>query len=348
VVAQPCELIKTSMAQVFIIAEAGVNHNGSLELALRLVETAHECGADAVKFQTFRTDQLATAGAHKAAYQERTTAGTESQFDMLRRLELSVEAHHQILAHCRKIGIQFLSSPFDIPSVEFLATLNVSCIKVPSGEITNHHLLEVVARQGRPVILSTGMSTLGEVEEAVHVLQAAGAGELTLLHCVTEYPAPFAEVNLRAMLTLKTTFGLPVGYSDHTPGVEIPIAAVALGAAVIEKHFTLDRTLPGPDHAASLEPLELKNMVTSIRHVEAAMGNGIKTPARCELANLAVARKSVVVTKAVAAGHLLAAQDLAVKRPGTGIAPKFLPALVGRQLRKDVRQDEVVTWEHLA
>lgn len=336
------------MARVFIIAEAGVNHNGSLELALRLVEAAHECGADAVKFQTFRTDQLATAGARKAAYQERTTAGTESQFAMLRRLELSVEAHHQILAHCQKNGIQFLSSPFDIPSVEFLATLDIPCIKVPSGEITNHHLLEVVAHQGRPVILSTGMSTLGEVEEAVHVLQAAGVAELTLLHCVTEYPAPYAEVNLRAMQTLKTAFGLPVGYSDHTTGVEIPIAAVALGAIVIEKHFTLDRTLPGPDHAASLEPSELKNLVTSIRHVEAALGNGIKMPAQCELANLAVARKSVVAIKAVAAGRPLSAQDLAVKRPGTGIAPKFLPALVGRQLRKDVGKDEVVTWEHLA
>jgi N-acetylneuraminate synthase/N,N'-diacetyllegionaminate synthase len=335
------------MSRVLIIAEAGVNHNGSLELARRLVEAAQASGANAVKFQTFRADQLVTPGAHKATYQQRTTTGAESQFDMLQRLELSAEAHHQLVAHCRRTGIQFLSSPFDVPSVTFLATLDVPYFKIPSGEITNHRLLEQVAQQGRPVILSTGMSTLGEVEAAVRVIQTAGGRDLTLLHCVTEYPAPYAEVNLRAMLTLKAAFGLPVGYSDHTLGIEIAIAAVAMGAVVIEKHFTLDRFLPGPDHAASLEPAELKQMVSAIRHVEAALGTGLKTPAPCELPNMAVARKSVVVTNSLAAGHQLTALDLAIKRPGNGIAPQFLPALIGRQLRTDMRKDDVMTWEHL-
>jgi N,N'-diacetyllegionaminate synthase len=335
------------MSRVFIIAEAGVNHNGSFDLAMQLVDAAQASGADAVKFQTFRAERLATADAHKAAYQERTTAGSESQFEMLRRLELSEEAHKMLLKHCRQSGIQFLSSPFDLPSVDFLHSLDVPCFKVPSGEITNHPLLRSVARTGRPVILSTGMSTLGEVEEAVQVLQSAGTSELTLLHCVTEYPAPFAEVNLRAMHTLRTAFGLPVGYSDHTPGIEIAIAAVSLGAVVIEKHFTLDRALPGPDHAASLEPAELGQMVAAIRHVEEALGTGIKAPAPCELPNLSVARKSVVAARNLPAGHRLTPDDLDVKRPGNGLAPKFLQALIGRTLRVDVRRDELITWDHL-
>jgi N,N'-diacetyllegionaminate synthase len=335
------------MSQVFIIAEAGVNHNGSIDLALQLVDAARASGANAVKFQTFRTDRLATADAHKAPYQERTTAGTESQFEMLRRLELSEEAHRTLIRHCRQAGIQFLSSPFDLPSVDFLHSLDVSCFKVPSGEITNHPLLQRVARTGRPVILSTGMSTLGEVEEAVQVLQTAGTSELTLLHCVTEYPAPFAEVNLRAMHTLRTAFGLPVGYSDHTPGTEIAIAAVSLGAVVIEKHFTLDRSLPGPDHAASLEPAELGHMVAAIRHVEAALGTGIKAPAPCERPNLPVARKSVVAARRLPAGHRLTIDDLDIKRPGSGLAPKFLPVLIGRTLRADVAQDGMITWDQL-
>jgi N,N'-diacetyllegionaminate synthase len=336
------------MVHVFIIAEAGVNHNGSLDLALQLVDAAKASGADAVKFQTFRADLLATRSAHKAAYQERTTGRAESQFEMLQRLELDAASHRRLIDHCREIGIQFLSSPFDIQSADLLATLDVPLYKVPSGEITNLPFLEHLARKGRPLILSTGMSTLGEVEEAVKAMQSAGASQLTLLHCVTEYPAPYAEVNLRAMQTLKSAFGLPVGYSDHTPGVEIAIAAAALGAEVIEKHFTLDRSLPGPDHAASLEPVELQQMVASIRHVEAALGNGIKAPAPCELPNISVARKSVVAARSLSAGHRLATGDLDIKRPGNGLAPKLLSALIGRTLRAFVAKDEVISWDHLA
>lgn len=336
------------MAHVFIIAEAGVNHNGSLDLALKLVDAAKASGADAVKFQTFRADLLATRSAHKAAYQERTTATAESQFEMLRRLELDAAAHQRLIEYCGKLGIQFLSSPFDQQSADLLHTLGVPLFKVPSGEITNFPFLRHLARLGRPLILSTGMSTLGEVEEAVRLIQAEGVSQLTLLHCVTEYPAPFDEVNLCAMQTLKVAFGLPVGYSDHTPGIEIAIAAAALGAGVIEKHFTLDRSLPGPDHAASLEPGELRQMVTSIRHVEAALGTGIKSPAPCEIANISVARKSIVAARALPAGHPLEAKDLEIKRPGNGLAPKLLPALVGRTLRAALAKDELIGWDHLA
>jgi N,N'-diacetyllegionaminate synthase len=335
------------MPPVFIIAEAGVNHNGSLDLALRLVDAAKACGADAVKFQTFRADLLATRSAHKAPYQERTTAHAESQFEMLQRLELDALAHKRLIEHCRQIGIQFLSSPFDAQSADLLATMDVPLYKVPSGEITNLPFLQHLARKGRPLILSTGMSTLGEVEEAVNILQAAGASKLTLLHCVTEYPAPYAEVNLRAMHTLKSAFGLPVGYSDHTPGIDIAIAAVALGAEVIEKHLTLDRSLPGPDHAASLEPSELQQMVVAIRHVEAAVGTGIKAPAPCELPNLSVARKSVVAARLLPAGHQLRIGDLDIKRPGNGLAPKLLPELIGRTLRAGLAKDEIISWDHL-
>jgi N-acetylneuraminate synthase len=336
------------MAKVFIIAEAGVNHNGSLDLALQLVDAAKASGADAVKFQTFRADQLATRSAHKAAYQERTTAESETQFEMLQRLELDTDAHRRILKHCGESGIQFLSSPFDIQSIDLLDLLDVSLYKVPSGEITNFPFLRRLAQKRRPIILSTGMSTLGEVEEAVQVLGDAGTRQLTLLHCVTEYPAPYGEVNLRAMQTLKLAFGLPVGYSDHTPGIEISIAATALGAEVIEKHFTLDRSLPGPDHAASLEPDELKEMVTAIRNVEAALGSGIKAPAPCEVPNISVARKSIVAAKPLPAGHKLCEEDLEIKRPGDGLASKFIPALLGRTLRASVDRDAVIRWDHLA
>lgn len=336
------------MSHVFVIAEAGVNHNGSLDLALQLVDAAKACGADAVKFQTFRADLLTIRSASKAPYQERTTASSESQFEMLQRLQLDAAAHRSLIDYCRKIGIQFLSSPFDLQSVDLLASMDVPLYKVPSGEITNLPFLQHIAQKGRPVILSTGMSTLGEVEEAVQVLLAAGAARLTLLHCVTEYPAPYAEINLRAMLTLKTAFCLPVGYSDHTPGIEISIAAVALGAEVIEKHLTLDRSLAGPDHHASLEPAELQQMVKAIRHVEAALGNGIKVPALCELPNISVARKSVVASRTLLTGHKLTTEDLDIKRPGSGIAPKYLPALLGRALRVGIDKDEIINWDHLS
>jgi N-acetylneuraminate synthase/N,N'-diacetyllegionaminate synthase len=325
-----------------------VNHDGSVDVALRLVETAKACGADAVKFQSFRADRIVTRSAAKAVYQERTTAGTESHFEMLKRLELSADAHRRLIDHCREVKIEFLSSPFDEESVDLLDAMGISQFKVPSGEITNLPLLQHIARKRRPVILSTGMATLGEVEEAVHALHAAGAAQITLLHCVTEYPAPYAEINLRAMLTLKAAFGLPVGYSDHTDGVEVAIAAVALGAEVIEKHFTLDRALPGPDHAASLEPAELTQMVAAIRNVESALGNGIKVPAPCERQNILVARKSVVAAHDLPIGRRLRAEDLTIKRPGTGISPKFLQALIGRTLRTSVKEDEVINWNHLA
>jgi N,N'-diacetyllegionaminate synthase len=337
-----------NMSRVFIIAEAGVNHNGSLDMALQLVDAAKQSGADAVKFQSFKADQLATRSAHKAAYQERTTSQAESQFDMLKRLELDRAAHERILRHCEDRGIQFLSSPFDLPSIDLLAEMNLPVYKIPSGELTNEPYLRKIGAKGKPVILSTGMATLGEVEEAINTLRAAGAGQLTLLHCVTEYPAPYAEVNLRAMHTLKLAFGLPVGYSDHTPGIEVSIAAAALGAEMIEKHFTLDRSLPGPDHAASLEPGELKAMVTAIRNVEAALGTGIKAPAPCEIPNISVARKSLVAASSLPAGHKLQEQDLNIKRPGNGLAPKLMPALVGRTLRVAVEQDALIRWDDLA
>lgn len=336
------------MPKAFIIAEAGVNHNGSLDLAIQLIDAAKAAGADAVKFQTFRADALAARSAHKAAYQDRTTSRDESQLEMLRRLELDEAAHRRLIEHCESVGIRFLSSPFDHESVDLLAAMNLPVFKIPSGEITNHPFLRHIAGKGKPIILSTGMCTLDEVREAVDVLRDAGAHEITLLHCVTEYPTPYPQVNLRAMLTLKEALGLPVGYSDHTPGIEISVAAVALGAEVIEKHFTLDRTLPGPDHAASLEPAELAQMVASIRHVEEALGNGVKMPAPCEIPNISVARKSVVAARALSAGHTLQEADLAIKRPGNGLAPKTLPDLVGRTLRVAIDQDQLLQWDQLA
>ena len=335
------------MSKVFVIAEAGVNHNGSLEIALQLVDAAKASGADAVKFQTFRADLLATRSAHKAAYQERTVPGSESQFQMLQRLQLDAAAHARIIEHCHRAGIEFLSSPFDTKSADLLEKMDVRLYKIPSGEITNLPFLEHLARKGKPLILSTGMSTLGEVEEAIQAIRRAGAVQVTLLHCVTEYPAPYDSINLRAMLTLKQAFGVPVGYSDHTPGIEIAIGATALGAEVIEKHFTLDRSLPGPDHAASLEPDELKNMVAAIRHVESALGNGIKAPAPCEIPNLSVARKSIVAAHSLMKGHVLSEEDLSIKRPGSGLAPRLLPAVIGRTLRTDIQKDELIEWGQL-
>jgi N,N'-diacetyllegionaminate synthase len=333
---------------IFVIAEAGVNHNGSLEAAHQLIDAAKASGADAVKFQTFQAGRLATRSAQKAEYQKRATDTAESQYEMLKKLELSRADHECLIDHCHTVAIQFLSSPFDLESIDLLDQLNISLFKIPSGEITNVPYLQRIAATGRPIILSTGMSSLGEVEEALATLRLAGAQAISLLHCVTEYPAPYDEINLRAMHTLRSAFGLPVGYSDHTPGIEIPLAAAALGASVIEKHFTLSRSLPGPDHSASLEPCELRQMVTGIRRVEAALGSGIKTPAACELHNLTVARKSIVAARALPKGHELANADLLIKRPGTGLAPKLLPALIGRTLRTDVAQDEVIQWDQLA
>lgn len=353
---------------IYIIAEAGVNHNGSLDMAKELVDVAVLAGANAVKFQTFRADRLVSGTAPKAEYQTRTTEPSESQYEMLRRLELGESAHRELIAYCRQRGIQFLSTPFDPESVDLLATtFDLPCLKLPSGEITNAPLLLKAASTGKAVILSTGMSTLAEVEEALGVLafgylhrevspsiaafreaylsregQRVLEENVILLHCTTEYPAPFAEVNLRAMDTLAAAFGLPVGFSDHTEGIAVPVAAAARGAAVIEKHFTLDRSLPGPDHKASLEPDELRAMVQAIRRVELALGSGRKLPAPSEAKNMAVARKSIVAAWEIAAGEPFTAENIDVKRPGTGISPLHYWEVIGRKARRNFAKDEVI------
>ena len=332
----------------FVIAEAGVNHNGSLDLAFRLVDAAAEAGADAVKFQTFQADKLVTASARKAVYQAQTTGADQSQYEMLRQLELGFDDFRKIKDYCRQQGILFLSTPFDEASADFLDSLDVAAIKIGSGEITNLPFLGYIARKGRPVILSTGMSTLGEVEAAVGGIRGAGDPPLALLHCTSNYPALPETVNLRAMMTLKAAFGLPVGYSDHTQGIEISLAAAALGARILEKHFTLDRHLPGPDHPASLEPAELAALVRGVRKVTTALGDGRKLPTQSELDVAAVARKSLVAARAISAGAVLAEADIAIKRPGTGLPPGMLSLLLGRRLRLDVAAGEVFTLEMLA
>ncbi|ABK43087.1 N-acetylneuraminate synthase [Magnetococcus marinus MC-1] len=327
-----------------VIAEAGVNHNGSLSMALELVDAAAHCGADVVKFQSFDPQQIASRHAGKAAYQKRTTDATESQQAMLARLALSVEDHHQLLQRCQQRGIGFLSSPFDLPSLALLVGLGCRPFKIPSGEITNLPLLRGIGATGEAVLLSTGMATLGEVEAAINVLVMAGTprAQITLLHCTTEYPAPLQEVNLRAMLSMGQSFALPYGYSDHTEGIAIAIAAAALGATVIEKHFTLDRQLPGPDHKASLEPAALGEMVQGIRQVEQAMGDGIKRPTPTELANRPIARKSIVARCAIRAGEPLTAENLTTKRPGDGLSPMYWDELVGRPAQRDYAEDDPI------
>lgn len=335
------------MRPTYIIAEAGVNHNGSLEIALELVRQAKAAGADAVKFQTFRAGNLVTKTAGKAAYQQRTTPGSQSHYEMLRQLELSETDHEALFSKCRESDIDFLSSPFDEGSADLLDGLGASSFKIGSGEITNLPFLRHVAGKGKPIILSTGMSTLSEVDEAVSAITGEGNHTLTLLHCVTEYPAPVAEVNLNAMLTLKQAFGFPVGYSDHTPGNEIAVAAVALGAGIIEKHLTLDRSDAGPDHAASLDPREFTDLVTAIRNVESALGDGRKRPASCELGNTRVARKSLVAAVDLEKGHRLTSDDIRVKRPGDGIPPKHRDLLVGFRLRRVLSAESVIRWDDL-
>jgi len=355
------------MASTVIIAEAGVNHNGDAELALRLVDAAADAGADIVKFQTFKAESLATAAAAKADYQVTNTREGGSQVDMLRRLELTQEQHHALLARCSARGIRFMSTAFDSESLAFLATLGMPAIKIPSGDITCAPLLLQAARLRRPMFVSTGMSTLGDIEAALGVIahgltttaeptgkrdfEAAYAApegrralqeHVTLLHCVTQYPAPAHAVNLRAMKTLATAFGLPVGYSDHTLGVDIALAAVALGASVIEKHFTIDRTLAGPDHAASLEPAELARLVVGIRTIELALGSSDKVPAPDEMANRAVARRSVVAAKPIRAGEPIALGSLTCKRPGSGISPMEVWDLAGTSASRDYGIDDPI------
>lgn len=354
------------MSNVYIIAEAGVNHNGSVEMAKKLIEVAADAGADAVKFQTFKAERLVSRTAQKAEYQKKTTDGEESQFEMIKKLELDVDAHRTLLQHCQKCDIEFLSTPFDTESVQLLVELGVSRLKIPSGEITNAPLLLSVARTGLPVILSTGMSTLGDVERSLSVLalgytggvpkqrafteaymsregQAALRERVTLLHCTTEYPAPLSDVNLSAIDTLHAAFRLPVGYSDHTEGIVIPVAAVARGACIIEKHFTLDRSLPGPDHKASLEPEELNALVQVIRRVAEALGSPIKTPAHVELKNMDIARKSLVAAHPIAKGEVFTEENLAVKRPGGGRSPMEYWDVLGTIAQRDYGQDEMLT-----
>ena len=316
------------MSRIYIIAEAGVNHNGSLELAKRLVRAAAEAGVDAVKFQTFKADTLVSRDAPKADYQKQTTDAAESQYQMLKKLELSEESHRELKALCAQLGVAFLSTPFDITDIPFLSALDMPFFKVPSGAITDLPYLRAINAQKKPVLLSTGMATEDEVAAALKLLPDC---EVTLLHCTTEYPCPYGDVNLKALQTLQTRFNLPVGYSDHTQGIEVSVAAAALGASVIEKHFTLDRTMEGPDHKASLEPSELKTLVASVRHVtDALSGDGTKTPVKAERAIASVARKSIVAKRAIAAGEVFSADNLATMRPGTGISPMRWDEVVGR------------------
>ncbi len=321
----------------FIIAEAGVNHNGSLEIAHQLIDVAAHAGADAIKFQTFNADHLVTAEAPKANYQIRNTDNDESQYEMLKRLALSLNDHKELFDYCRQKGIVFLSTPFDEESADFLDELGVFAFKIPSGEITNYAFLKHVARKGKPLVISTGMTTLGEVEQAVETVESTGNESFVLLHCVSNYPADLVDVNLRAMQTMQSAFGKPVGYSDHTLGIEVALAAVALGASVVEKHLTLDRSMSGPDHKASLEPDGLVAMIEGIRKVELALGDGRKRPAASEANTAAVARKSLVARFDLTAGTVLTSDMIAIKRPGTGLPPIMHRYLVGRILKQDIR-----------
>jgi len=332
----------------FIIAEAGVNHNGDIKLARKLIDVAVRASADAIKFQTFKAEELVTEAAEKAAYQKETTGSKESQFEMLKKLELSEKDFRQLFNYAQKKGIIPLSTPFDKWSVDFLDELGVPAFKIGSGEITNLPLLQHIAGKRKPVILSTGMSTLEDVTEAITVLQEKGTGEIALLHCVSCYPSRAEDTNLRAMETLRSAFNLPVGLSDHSVGIHIPIAAVALGACIIEKHFTLDKNLPGPDHSASLEPDELKEMVEAIRDVEHALGDGIKRPTLSEEETRKAARRSLVARTNIPAGTLITGEMLDIKRPGTGLEPKQINLVIGKKAKKRIARGEVITQAKLA
>ncbi|MDO9235820.1 MAG: N-acetylneuraminate synthase [Aquabacterium sp.] len=327
-----------------IIAEAGVNHNGDIELAKQLIDVAAEAGADLVKFQTFKADRLATRDAKKAGYQIQTTDSKESQHEMLRRLELTEVMHRELIAHCATRNIGFFSTGFDMESIDLLLSMGQDHFKIPSGEITNLPYLRHIGKLGRSVILSTGMATLGDIEAAIEVLERAGTAraQMTVLHCTTEYPTPMNEVNLRAMQSIHAAFGVAVGYSDHTPGIEVAIAAMAMGATVIEKHFTLDRNLPGPDHQASLEPAELRAMVAAIRNIEVALGDGIKRLTSSEARNKPVARKSLVASQSIKVGEAFSAQNITTKRPGTGISPMRWDEVMGRIATRDFAADELI------
>ncbi|MBI4287989.1 MAG: N-acetylneuraminate synthase [Chloroflexi bacterium] len=329
----------------FIIAEAGVNHNGDFEVAKKLVDAAFEAGANAVKFQTFSTEKLVTQTAPKPEYQKRGTPARESQFSMLKSLELPLKQQRELKLYADRTGIIFLSTPYDEESVDFLVEIGAPALKISSADITNLPLLAYAASKGIPIILSTGMSTLGEVEEAVGAIRDAGSPPLALLHCNFNYPAAYEDVNLRAMGTLRQAFQVPVGYSDHTPGYEVCLAAVALGAVIIEKHFTLDRGLPGPDHKASIEPGEMRELVAGIRKVEKALGSPVKRPSGGEIPNRAISRRSIVAAVDIAAGATISREMLTAKRPGSGLQPAHIADLVGRKARYSMSKDELIDWE---
>lgn len=338
------------MRKTKIIAEAGVNHNGSLDLAYKLVDEAIKAGADTVKFQTAIPELVMSSAAPKAEYQNKTTSEAESQLEMCRKIHLKFEDYVKLLDYCRNKDIEFLSTPFDHPSIDFLFNeLKLKTFKIPSGEITNKPYLEHIGSLNTEIILSTGMATLGEIESALQILVNAGSGpdKITVLHCNTDYPTPMEDVNLRAMLTVGKSFGVKYGYSDHTQGLEIPIAAVALGATVIEKHFTLDKSMEGPDHKASLGPTELTEMVKNIRNVEKALGSGIKQPSPSETKNIPIARRSIHLVENFEAGHVLERNDLVMKRPGDGISPMKIDYVVGRALKEDKKADEMLKWSDL-
>lgn len=330
--------------RTLIIAEAGVNHNGQIELAKRLIAEAALAGADLVKFQSFITSKSISLKAPKAEYQKATTAERESQYEMVKKLELTRADHEILIEECRRHKIGFFSTAFDEESFDMLRELGIEQVKIPSGELTNLPLIRYMTQFGMPVILSTGMANLGEIEATIEAIEKAGTprSRITVLHCNTEYPTPMGDVNLRAMVNMKRALGVEVGYSDHTHGIEIPIAAVALGARIIEKHFTLDRNLPGPDHKASLEPHQLKAMIEGIRNIEVALGDGIKRPSTSEFKNKPIARKSIVAAKEIKAGDLLTEDNLAVKRPGTGISPMQWDLVIGRTAKRNFGIDELI------
>ncbi|GAB2770410.1 N-acetylneuraminate synthase [Salinimicrobium soli] len=331
--------------KVIIIAEAGVNHNGSVELAKQLIDVAADAGVDYVKFQTFNADKIVTKKAIRANYQDINTQNKDSQYDMLKKLELSEEAHRELIVYCESKGIKFLSTGFDLESLQFLNELGITLFKIPSGEITNLPYLRKIAEFKKPVVMSTGMADMIEVKDAFEVLISGGLKkeDITIVHCNTEYPTPMEDVNLRAMNFIAEELGVNIGYSDHTLGIEVPIAAVSLGAKVIEKHFTLDRNLPGPDHRASLEPKELRNMVFAIRNIEKAIsGSGIKEPSFSEKKNKPIVRKSIVAGKAIQKGEVLSEENLAVKRPGTGLSPMMWDRIIGTEAKKDYVIDDII------
>lgn len=327
--------------RVLIMAEAGVNHNGSIVLAKQLADTAKKCGADIIKFQTFHVNKLASKYAQMADYQKENTGIEETQQSMLKCLALTEEEFRELATHCRYIGIRFLSTPFDIDSIHFLNELQ-DIWKIPSGEITNYPYLVEIAKTGKDIILSTGMSSMEEITDAMEVLKKHGAGEIKLLHCTTEYPTPFRDVNLRAMQSIKDRFQCVVGYSDHTPGIEVAIAAVAMGASIIEKHFTLDKNMEGPDHKASLEPKELTTLITSIRNIEDSFGNGVKTPTLGEKKNMLVVRKSIIAKRDISKGEVLSEENITTKRPGNGINPMRWNEVIGTRAIRDFKEDELI------